>query len=78
MNDRNTRNRPQNIGSMISQAIASLRHWVSNKDLEIIKKSGIATLVVSSKFPWLLFGGKGKLRGNEMEKKNEWGSQLVR
>ncbi|KAG2220731.1 hypothetical protein INT45_007343, partial [Circinella minor] len=48
INDRNSRNRPQNIGSMISQAVASLRHWVSDKDLEIIKKSGIATLVVSN------------------------------
>ena len=62
MNDRNSRNRPQNIGSMISQAVASLRHWISYKDLEIIKKSGIATLVVSSKFPWILlfFWGKGQ------------------
>ncbi|KAI8142705.1 Alpha/Beta hydrolase protein [Fennellomyces sp. T-0311] len=46
--DRNSRNRPQSTGSMISQAIASLRHWVSEKDLAIIKKSGVPMLVVSN------------------------------
>ncbi|KAI9278859.1 Alpha/Beta hydrolase protein [Phascolomyces articulosus] len=48
MEERNSRNRSQNVGSMISQAIASLRHWVSDKELEMIKKSGISTLVVSN------------------------------
>ncbi|KAI9490657.1 Alpha/Beta hydrolase protein [Zychaea mexicana] len=47
MEDRNSRNRPQTIGSMISQAIASLRHWMRERDLEIIKESGLPILVVS-------------------------------
>lgn len=48
---RNSRTKPQTAGSLISQAVASLRHWVSANDLLKIKSSGIPTLVVSSKYP---------------------------
>lgn len=48
---RNSRTKPQTAGSLVSQAVASLRHWVSANDLYKIKASGIPTLVVSSKYP---------------------------
>lgn len=48
---RNSRTKPQTAGSLVSQAVASLRHWVSASDLHKIKASGIPTLVVSSKYP---------------------------
>lgn len=48
---RNSRTKPQTAGSLVSQAVASLRHWVSANDLLKIKSSGIPTLVVSSKYP---------------------------
>ena len=48
---RNSRTKPQTAGSLVSQAVASLRHWVSANDLYKIKSSGIPTLVVSSKYP---------------------------
>ncbi|CDH49749.1 alpha beta-hydrolase [Lichtheimia corymbifera JMRC:FSU:9682] len=45
---RNSRTKPQTAGSLVSQAVASLRHWVSASDLHKIKASGIPTLVVSN------------------------------
>ncbi|CDS04231.1 hypothetical protein LRAMOSA07169 [Lichtheimia ramosa] len=45
---RNSRTKPQTAGSLVSQAVASLRHWVSANDLLKIKSSGIPTLVVSN------------------------------
>ncbi|ORY94247.1 Alpha/Beta hydrolase protein [Syncephalastrum racemosum] len=45
---RNARSRPQTPGAMLSQAIASLRHWVTAADLEKIKATDIPTLVVTN------------------------------
>ncbi|KAG2185520.1 hypothetical protein INT44_002313 [Umbelopsis vinacea] len=46
--ERNTRNRPQQIGGMVSQAIASMRHWVTASDLAKIRSFGIPTLVATN------------------------------
>jgi hypothetical protein len=46
---RNKRNRPQQVGAIASQAVASMRHWVTAADLEKIRSSGIPFLVATSK-----------------------------
>ncbi|KAL0089253.1 Alpha/Beta hydrolase protein [Phycomyces blakesleeanus] len=46
--ERNSRSRPQSIGAMVSQAVASMRHWVTAKDLEKIRSTGIPILVATN------------------------------
>ncbi|CAM0139994.1 hypothetical protein VKS41_007336 [Umbelopsis sp. WA50703] len=45
---RNKRNRPQQVGAIASQAVASMRHWVTAADLEKIRSSGIPFLVATN------------------------------
>ncbi|KAI7869372.1 Alpha/Beta hydrolase protein [Spinellus fusiger] len=46
--ERNSRSRPQSLGGMLSQAVASLRHWVTASDLEKIKSTGIPLVVITN------------------------------
>ncbi|KAI9032897.1 Alpha/Beta hydrolase protein [Phycomyces nitens] len=46
--ERNSRSRPQSLGGMVSQAVASMRHWVTAKELERIRLTGIPILVVTN------------------------------
>ncbi|KAI9304773.1 Alpha/Beta hydrolase protein [Cunninghamella echinulata] len=46
--ERNQRSRSQKLGGMISQAIASLRHWVTNGELDQIRQSGLPITVITN------------------------------
>jgi len=46
--ERNKRNRPQQVGAMVSQAVASMRHWVTAAQLKRIQSTGITLLVATN------------------------------
>lgn len=46
---RQSRNRPQKLGAMISQSVAAMRHWVTESELDSIQQSGVPILVATSK-----------------------------
>ncbi|KAI8068715.1 Alpha/Beta hydrolase protein [Gongronella butleri] len=48
LEQRNARSRPQSLAGMVSQTVASLRHWVSASELQTIRQTGIPVMIVTN------------------------------
>ncbi|ORX51652.1 alpha/beta-hydrolase [Hesseltinella vesiculosa] len=46
--ERNARSRSQSLGGMVSQTVASLRHWVTRKELDTIRTSTMPVMVMTN------------------------------
>ncbi|CAO3633307.1 unnamed protein product [Cunninghamella blakesleeana] len=67
--ERNQRSKPQKLGGMVSQAIASLRHWVSNKELDQIQQSGLPITIMTNTWDNFVHTGDSYLLRDKLKPK---------